>query len=292
MLFFCSIIAVQGLWADPEWTWKKHGVVWLSDLLPQDIPSACILSFGPTRSDRLAGASFSSISATAASISVLLGALGVWKPMWHPVSLVGAAGVLLGSSFLYLRRYLRRLRSTPLTAIHDCATQLLQTLVERQKTHAAFLATQDATFSGVIQHTQGFLFLGTPHAGSRLASVSQWWWLTTIPDIRKQLSVGSEYLVDLDKRFRAIDKVKSCGNVYCFYETRKMCYGPSLIPIRIFVVEKQSATWPNQPSIPAIALDRNHSQLTKYSSRDDNDYQKVVAALQTVVTTVDDSIAE
>jgi hypothetical protein len=45
-----SVIAVQGLAASYDWTWTKvledgSRVMWLRDLLPQDLPSARILTF-------------------------------------------------------------------------------------------------------------------------------------------------------------------------------------------------------------------------------------------------------
>lgn len=112
-------------------------MLWLSDLLPLDIPSARISSFGPTKTEQPVGVLFSSLSAAVASASVVLGFLGAWKLQWRAFALPGAVGVGLVSLCLYLRTYLYRLQSTPLTAIHDCATQLLQSLVSHQKTNVS-----------------------------------------------------------------------------------------------------------------------------------------------------------
>jgi hypothetical protein len=46
-LMYFSIVAVQGLWANPNFTWNKDGVMWLSDMLPKDIPGARIMTFEP-----------------------------------------------------------------------------------------------------------------------------------------------------------------------------------------------------------------------------------------------------
>jgi len=50
MLTQISIIAVQGLASTYEWTWTKQlsdgsSVMWLRDLLPQDLPDARIMTF-------------------------------------------------------------------------------------------------------------------------------------------------------------------------------------------------------------------------------------------------------
>jgi hypothetical protein len=45
-----SIVAVQGLGADPYWTWVSKGnsqeIIWLRDFLHLDIPNARIASWG------------------------------------------------------------------------------------------------------------------------------------------------------------------------------------------------------------------------------------------------------
>lgn len=46
------IIAVQGLWADPNHTWANNGVNWLQGLLPVDLPTARIMSFEPVKDPR------------------------------------------------------------------------------------------------------------------------------------------------------------------------------------------------------------------------------------------------
>ena len=49
MLTVLRIIAVQGLWADPGYTWRRNGVSWLTDMLPRDLPSVHVMTFGPTK---------------------------------------------------------------------------------------------------------------------------------------------------------------------------------------------------------------------------------------------------
>ena len=43
MLTVLRIIAVQGLWADPEYTWRRNGVSWLTELLARDLPSVHVI---------------------------------------------------------------------------------------------------------------------------------------------------------------------------------------------------------------------------------------------------------
>jgi hypothetical protein len=49
-LISASIVAVQGLGADPYWTWvskdNNQETIWLRDFLPLDIPNARITSWG------------------------------------------------------------------------------------------------------------------------------------------------------------------------------------------------------------------------------------------------------
>lgn len=137
-----SIVAVQGLWANPERTWRSQGVLWLSDLLPQDLSSAAILSFGPTVSETRPGllsavltASPRSLSTFLACASAGLSLLGAWAPRWRTASFFTAAGLQVLHLGLYLRRYQRRLNATPVTAIRDRAAELLDALLEHQRAH-------------------------------------------------------------------------------------------------------------------------------------------------------------
>jgi len=47
LLLFLSIVAIHGLNGHRENAWtSKNGTMWLKDLLPEDIPSARILTYG------------------------------------------------------------------------------------------------------------------------------------------------------------------------------------------------------------------------------------------------------
>lgn len=95
------------------------------------------------------------------------------------------------------------------------------------------MAASREKMEDILDNIRGYLFLGTPHSGSRLASASLLWWFEhgNEIDIRSILSVGSQYLAELDFNFRALEQVKSCSRIYNFYETQPMHYGPAFFPL-------------------------------------------------------------
>lgn len=82
----------------------------------------------------------------------------------------------------------------------------------------------------------GVIFVGTPHRGSGLASFGVY--LSRLfmfrDDFLSLLSVGSEYLAQLDKDFQAFSDT-SKAMIVSFYELRPTKYGIGWLSIPIFV---------------------------------------------------------
>lgn len=98
-------------------------------------------------------------------------------------------------------------------------------------------AMQDASTKDLVEATAGIIFMGTPHRGARLATVSKSWFLDSSSDIRTVLALDSRALADLDAKFSSIPRVRNKEiKLVSFYETLPTQYGPSFLPWLKFYV--------------------------------------------------------
>lgn len=123
-----SIIAVQGLWANPNYTWTNNRVNWLQDLLPLDLPSARIFSFEPMDTPK-----YSMRKARRKHFVYLCGTIGVFLTILFMKSsgiasllaFIGSALSLIAPLLDSLRTTRKRLATTFSTELEDEAQELL-----------------------------------------------------------------------------------------------------------------------------------------------------------------------
>jgi hypothetical protein len=93
------------------------------------------------------------------------------------------------------------------------------------------MALKDPESSYLAEITTGILFIGTPHRGARLATVSKSWWFHSSSDIRAVLELNSQVLTKLDFEFSDIPRVKNNEiMIVSFYEKYPTQYGPAFLP--------------------------------------------------------------
>jgi hypothetical protein len=132
-LISSSIIAIQGLWANPEYTWARNGVMWLRDLLPADIPVASIMTFEPvTRSAHYESIYLRYVRKTWHWILLVLSISFTILHRLRSMLLLVTAGLMFPIAVLAFRGSYRRLAYTPRTEILDQAKKLLDCLKERK----------------------------------------------------------------------------------------------------------------------------------------------------------------
>ena len=190
-----DVVAVHGLQGDAYKTWKhSNGTLWLRDLLPDDVPSARIMTFGYD-------------STVAFSNSV--------------VRIEDKALDLLN------RLGLRRDETTYKRPLIFICHSLGGILVKK----ALILANErpsDPVFKDILVNTKAIAFLGVPHKGSDSA-----WWANFAANALKAASIGfttnnalvadlkkdSSALSTISKQF--IDRGKDL-RIYTFYERLKL----------------------------------------------------------------------
>ncbi|KAL2842265.1 hypothetical protein BJX68DRAFT_270712 [Aspergillus pseudodeflectus] len=137
--------------------------------------------------------------------------------------------------------------------------------------------------------TYGVIFLGTPHRGSFMAS-----WGNIAANVMKavlrssntavlnQLNVGSEMLDMIAQEFSIMmrnDEVKA----YSFWEERPMS---GILGFDGKVVPDFSATI-GDPSEGKEGIDANQVEMSKFASREDNMYGRVIGAIRLYVDAVE-----
>lgn len=260
-----DIIAVQGLGSHPwhTWVWKpkenvgaksqpcpegeaggSQPVMWLRDLLPQAFKHARIASFSYKSG---------------------------WISQSHKTDLYASANQLL----MELRHHRGPdARYRPLVLIgHSFGGLVIQ--------QALIIARLRDEFSDLQKAISGVVFLGTPFAGSDLASFRKWCnsFLAEMVDIDtrvlKLLDKNSSTLFQLSRDFWG---AYQSWDIICFYENQVTTYGGRFF--RAQTVTANSATFPGKRM---MSLNRNHSGLNKFSGIDDPAFKSVLVELQHMV---------
>lgn len=130
-----SIIAVQGLWANPNYTWTNNGINWLEDLLPDDVPFARIFSFEPQRTPRysLLKANKQHAVHLCCTVALFLTVFS-WRSAGVTSLLTGSVGIvsLIAPLIGALQTVRHKLAETSGTELEDEAHQLA-VCVEKQR---------------------------------------------------------------------------------------------------------------------------------------------------------------
>lgn len=138
----------------------------------------------------------------------------------------------------------------------------------------------ESNLEKVFQSTRGIIFMGTPHAGADLATYG--FQLAKLLNMVRGTNAAlldplrqkSEVLTTVQQRFQqSVARPEVLMRIYCFFEEKPV------IGVGKIVDEHSAALsqYPNQ-SIAA-----NHMDMTKFSGRNDDGYQKVLGRLGDII---------
>ncbi|KAI1173838.1 hypothetical protein F4777DRAFT_422921 [Nemania sp. FL0916] len=255
-----DIIAVNGLGAHPDLTWKaeadsqtarsgaeKKYVSWLHDYLPRDAETARIIPFRQN-SSYLVNAPVKTIEDCAQQLlNAIESVRSREEEQTRPIIFVGHSfgGIVIKQAIV-------------LAEENDPASPR----------HAIF------------RSTSGIIFLGTPHDGTWPSTLGSFiarctWRIGGASEILDHLGFQSTKLRDLNEKFSAIFR----GNTVCFYETYKtLMY--HLVPI--LVVDSHSASLNRNDNINE-PLETDHSRMNKFATKDYN-YTRVVSQITRLIS--------
>ncbi|KAI1363900.1 ARM repeat-containing protein [Xylaria arbuscula] len=260
-----DIIAIHGLDTDSQktWTWKEEGrpsVNWLTDpdMLPQRAPRARIFTCDWPAD--------------------------LFEPSDTVQKTINELARLLLASIR--NRPPATTNNRPIVFIASClgGVILMKALVIAREEYIA-----------VAQATRGIIFLATPFRGTSFQDIAKW----AEPGLRawafgqnRNLSGLLQHvkpnfdLGELVRRFASFCRENELNdNVFTFYET-----GFTSLPRKVIpwlwdegkpLVDQVSATLDFVPH--PIALDRPHTQMNKFNSRNDQDYCLVEGQIETLL---------
>ncbi|KAK6838139.1 hypothetical protein PG987_006420 [Apiospora arundinis] len=238
-----DIVAVHGLNGHREKTWEADdGVLWLRDFLPRHFHDARIMTFGYNAATH-SPEHISSHSLHDHS-QKLVGALAI-KRRGHserPIIFVAHSlgGLVVKSALIYSN---------------------------------GENSEQDDEHHSIHSSTLGVIFMGTPHLGSKDASMAKMLLNIVSPFVK----TTSNMLDHLDQQSAALDLQRNqyaqikggIRTLYCFeqYETK---IGGRLFSKSFMVVPKQSATIPEQGNSEIVCIPGDHRSMVKFSKTDDD----------------------
>ncbi len=132
-----SIIAIQGLWANPQYTWQYKGTMWLRDLLPRSLPNVSVLTFEPVFPPPTQGSQL--LHHVQKVLTRFLLVLGFLTILCYSYQSLRTLLVLLDIStfsillIIAFRKAYKRLTNTPTSEIRDQAEKLVECLKERRE---------------------------------------------------------------------------------------------------------------------------------------------------------------
>ncbi|KAI9710445.1 MAG: hypothetical protein M1812_007413 [Candelaria pacifica] len=247
----CFVHGLTGGW-DSTWTAEDSHEPWPKTLLKQDISDVRILSWGYD-----------------ADIVKL----------WNPASnnrVGNHAQNLIGD---LARRRVELENRKLIFVVHSLGGLVVE--------EALYLSwnSPDEHLRPVARATVAIAFLGTPHHGTDKASWGQSGLrlakLTSQfnEDLVRLLEPGSEMLASIQSRFHGNLRIRREENnevaITCFYEEYPY-------PVIGEIVPQHSAILPGYGQ---YGLNANHVGMTKFGSREDNNYERVVGELQRWVRT-------
>jgi hypothetical protein len=190
-----DVVAVHGLQGDAFKTWEdRHGTLWLRDLLPEDIPSARIMTFGYDSTVAFSN-SVARIEDKALDLLNRLGGQRDENTDRRPVVFI-------------------------------CHS--LGGIVVKKALILAHERSSDPTFKDILINTKAIAFLGVPHEGSDSA-----WWANVAANALKAATIGlttnNALIADLRKDSSALSTISKQFidrgrdlTIYTFYERLKL----------------------------------------------------------------------
>lgn len=206
-----DVVAVHGLQGHPFRTWThENGNLWLKDDLPEDVPSARILTFG-----------YDSTIAFSRSVATI-----------EDIALQLLAG-------LRIERENDKAIEARRPVVFVCHS--LGGIVVKKALVLAHERSSNSGFKDILDNTKAIAFLAVPHRGSKTADYAH-----TLANALKVASIGtsantallaglkknSPMLEDISKQF--VERGKYL-RIYTFYEIKKMLGMPDCVsPLRIW----------------------------------------------------------
>ncbi|KAF8515489.1 P-loop containing nucleoside triphosphate hydrolase protein [Hysterangium stoloniferum] len=250
-----DIVAIHGLDGHREGSWTaENGIFWLKDLLPQQLPNARIVTYGY---DASTGTQSSKIEET------LYG---------HAENLISRIALLRDSTTTTTR---------PIIFIaHSLGGIILKfALIHADHCKVSHLPHHKQ----IMLSTIGILFFGTPHQGAAVALSASQMLLVRLPGdenaghkVLRNLAINSEML---EIQLNLYNGISPCFNTKFLYE---VCQTVLHDGTSCSIVPKSSAIVPGARNAEAIGLNKNHMDMTKFSSAEDDDFIIVVSLLQSI----------
>ncbi|KAH8702665.1 hypothetical protein GQ44DRAFT_51434 [Phaeosphaeriaceae sp. PMI808] len=257
-----DIVAVHGLNGHCEKTWTaSNGVNWLRDLLPQDLPSARIFSWGYDANTH---------SSSRVSCHYLFN---------HAQSLV---------SDLCLERQVTETSKRPIIFV---AHSLGGIIVKSALIHS------DAARQGALEEhrsiklsTYGIMFMGTPHQGGSGVALG-----------RLMVNVASVFVAADDRLLRHLERDSEwlqqqlgqygpiSGDFVTKYAFEEYAT-PTVLGKSIVVVPRASAVVPGAADGEPIAIHADHIHMVKFGSKADPGYRTVSGHLRVMAARAGDAI--
>ena len=254
-----DIVAVPGLGASPEWTWKsKNKVSWLRDgnMLPRTIPKARIMVFEYESQWFGRGSINQRLSSVADQLV---------QALFHQRS--------------------RAMKDRPIVFVCHCLGGII---VEKAMLSAQLRQTD---YPNLITSVVGCVFLGTPFRGTRsqtkatlLATMAESVGLGVNSGLLRLLEEGSETLKDLLSDFSALARETNI-QIFCFFEQHasdmvNLIFKGSHPKHKEVIVEEDSA---HIDGYRTGALAADHFQLNKFDGPKDGRYQAVAGEIKAAV---------
>ncbi|KAI0187621.1 hypothetical protein EV127DRAFT_344291 [Xylaria flabelliformis] len=247
-----EIIFIHGLTGDSYRTWlHPSGIYWPTDLLPEDIPGARILSFGYD-----------------ADVAKIAGAVGQGSLRNHASTLVAEYAALQVDTSKRPKRLILIAHS-------------LGGLVAKK----ALIVSAESAYDrhrALDQHIVGLLFIGTPHRGSDLAGYA-----TTMARVLKLtgkrvndvivsvLRPDSEVLADVQESFGMwVVRNQSRCLLACFYEEHELLGVGMIVPKKSAILEG---------CIP-LPIPSNHRDMVRFSFRNATGYSRILGQIKTILS--------
>ncbi|KAF8518285.1 hypothetical protein BU17DRAFT_91152 [Hysterangium stoloniferum] len=250
-----DIIAIHGLDGHREDSWTaENGILWLRDLLPRRLPHARIATYGYHAST---GSQSNKIDET----------------------LYGHA-----ENFISRLASLRNNTTTTKRPIIFLAHSLGGIILKFALIHANQCNKYHLPYhEEIMLYTTGILFFGTPHQGAAVALSASQMLRVLLPvdentshKLLRSLATNSEVLEMQLSQYNGISALFNTKFLYEAYQT-DLHDGTSS-----FMVPKSAAIVPGARNAEPIVLNKNHTDMIKFYSAEDDDFNMVVSLLQTM----------
>ncbi|KAF8465963.1 hypothetical protein BDZ91DRAFT_794532 [Kalaharituber pfeilii] len=259
-----DIVAVHGLNGDAyrTWTWKaikknESDILWLRDLLPNEIQDARIFTYGyDSMPAAVAGsASTKFIHQHAETFLQDLHAHRKGEEVYRPIIFIAHSlgGILVK-----------------------------QALINSSNCHVG----HNEHLRSIVNSTYGIIFMGTPHSGSDLASWGRFAesiishifpkvFLDTNPHLINTLGRNSEILQQITESFKSIQHQQML-RIFYFWEELKTKLPNGRMEM---VVEYSSAVPDTTPNVQSYGIHGDHTSISRFQNEESPGYEVLVRAL-------------